>query len=97
VADFDGNGYSDFAVFRPSTCGWYFMDPDTQASAGLAFGTVGDIPVPADYDGDGRADVAVYRPETGYWYRLNSSDGSFTYRQFGEDGDTPSPASIQPR
>lgn len=96
VADLDGNGVSEFAVYRPSTGMWYTLDPVTSAFSAFKFGIAEDIPIPADYDGDGRSDVAVFRPSQSTWYRLNSSNASFTARAYGQTGDRPSPASIQP-
>jgi hypothetical protein len=59
--DFDGNGSSDRAVFRPEVGGWYIEGQTTQY-----LGLAGDVPVPGDYDGDGTTDAAVFRD--GVWY-----------------------------
>ncbi len=67
-ADFDGNGTTDFAVFRPATGRWLVKD-----IANTVFGVSTDIPVPADYTGDGRTDIAVFRPSTGEWFVLGRS------------------------
>jgi hypothetical protein len=86
--DYDGDGYSDFAVFRAGT--WYVMN--NWGTVTIAqFGLPGDIPVPADYDGDGRADIAVYRPSNGVWYIRRSRDG-FTSFEFGTATDKAVPA-----
>jgi hypothetical protein len=50
----------------------------------LAFGTSGDVPVPADYDGDGDDDVAVFRPSSGVWF-VNGGP----VLAFGTSGDVP--------
>jgi len=60
--DYDGDGTSDIAVFRPATGLW--------AVRGLTrayFGGMGDIPASGDYNGDGSTDFAVFRPEDGLW------------------------------
>jgi hypothetical protein len=66
VADFDGNGTTDVAVYRPSTGVWFVRNQFS-----VAWGASGDITVPGDYDGNGTTDVAVYRPSTGVWYVRN--------------------------
>ena len=81
VGDFDGDGLTDLAVFRPSTSTW-----DVRNVATVQFGAAGDIPVPSDYNGDGVIDVAVYRPSTGQWFVRNQ----FTV-QLGLPSDIPVP------
>jgi hypothetical protein len=81
LADFNGDGAADVAVYRPSTGMWYIS-----TLGDFHFGEPGDIPVPADYNGDGRDDIAVYRPSNGMWYI--STLGNFRY---GEEDDIPVP------
>lgn len=89
--DFDGDGRSDLAVYRPSTGSWV-MRLDGRADREVQFGISTDKIVPADYDADGKTDIAVYRPETGTWYIFNSSNGTFSYHFFGIAEDRPTPA-----
>lgn len=63
LGDYDGDGRTDHAVWRPSTGGWHV--PGMPA---VTWGRVGDLPVPGDYNGDGRSDLAVWRQATGFWY-----------------------------
>jgi beta-N-acetylhexosaminidase len=82
VHDYNGDGRSDLAVWRPSTGVWWVHGVVT-----AQWGKPGDVPVPADYNGDGRVDLAVWRPSTGVWW----VHGVVT-AQWGKPGDVPVPA-----
>jgi len=77
--DYNGDGSTDIAVFRPATGLW--------AVRGLTrvyHGVSGDRPVPGDYRGAGTTAIAVFRPGNGLWaFR----DVSRFY--FGMSGDEP--------
>lgn len=85
-ADYDGDGITDFAVYRGGV--WYRMMSSTNSYDVVSFGLATDIPTPGDFDGDRRTDISVFRPATGTWYFLNSSTGS-SAGQFGLAGDIP--------
>ena len=59
--DYDGDGTTDLAVWRPSTGTWFIRQSSTGYATSVSFqwGSSGDITVPGDYDGDGKTDLAV--------------------------------------
>ena len=85
--DFDGDGLSDFAVFRPSDSTWY-IEGSSRGFSSVQWGLPTDTLVPEDFDGDGRTDVAVYR--NGVWHILGSSEGYIAV-QWGLPNDIPVP------
>lgn len=60
--DYNGDGSSDIALFRPISGLWAVRDLTR-----IFFGGMGDIPASGDYNGDGTTDFAVFHPVTGLW------------------------------
>ncbi len=87
--DFDGDGISDPAIFRPSNGTWFITRSGSGVTDIAQFGLNGDIPVEGDFDGDKLADLAVFRPSEGGWYIRRSSNGTFITMAFGTNGDKP--------
>ena len=81
VADFDGDGFTDISVYRPSNGRWFI-----QNQGKTQWGRDGDLPVPGDYDGDGSVDIAIFRPSNAKWYIFGNSPV-----KWGAMGDIPMP------
>ncbi|MFC4209755.1 metallophosphoesterase [Pedobacter lithocola] len=82
-ADYNGDGKTDMACFRPDEGRFYFQD----GRMPVKLGQKGDIPVCGDWDGDGFAEVAVYRPSNLTWY-FNGLESM----KFGHKSGVPVPA-----
>ena len=89
--DYDGDGQTDFAVWRPAEGNWYVIHSSTDQTSVQQWGLPGDMPVPADYDADGRTDFAIWRPVDGRWYVIASATGTMMVQQWGLRGDVPAP------
>src|SRR5204862_4600631 len=95
--DYDGDGNTDIAVFRPNEGHWYVLrssDQQAQVTAwGAGYAPYNDVAVPGDYDGDGKTDLAVFRrglaPGGGTWLVKRSRDGQFTVKVWGLGTDVP--------
>lgn len=87
--DFDGDGFGDIAVYRPSQGLWIIQRSSDNSIIFKQFGINGDIPIDGDFDGDGRNDFSIFRPSEGIWFVEKSSDGTNFARQFGTGADKP--------
>ena len=85
--DFNGDGKTDFSVFRFTTGIWFTMPNGSNTFTATQFGADGDKLQPFDYDGDGKTDIGLFR--NGTWYWIRSSDNALQGAQFGAATDIP--------
>ncbi len=88
VADYDGDGTDDLAVFNNGN--WFHLNSNNLQVKHYQFGQAGDKPVIGDFDADGRTDYAVFRPSNGVWYIQQTAEG-FRAVQWGISTDLPVP------
>jgi hypothetical protein len=88
--DFDGDGMSDPAIYRPTDGVWWYGASSANGQPRpVRFGMSTDRVVAADYDGDHKADYAIYRD--GQWHVLGTATGYWS-TNFGMSIDIPQPA-----
>jgi hypothetical protein len=70
AVDWDGDGYDDISIWRPSNKSFFVRKRSNGATYPTkgAFGEETDVPVAMDYDADGKGDRAVFRPRTAQWF-----------------------------
>ncbi len=87
--DYDGDGKSDLAVFRPGTRGTFLVHRTASAAIQRSWGST-DTPVEGDFDGDNITDIASVRPDSSgrfHWYILQSSTNTIIEKIWGKNGD----------
>ncbi|WNG36806.1 hypothetical protein F0U61_26375 [Archangium violaceum] len=83
--DYDGDGRTDYALWRPADGTWNIISSATGARTTTQFGQNGDTPLSGDFDGDSKSDLAVFR--SGTFYVLQSSTGATSTVTWGSSGD----------
>jgi hypothetical protein len=75
TGDWNGDGYTDQGVFRPSEQTWYLnLDEDSEPEYRIRLTGMraDDLPVSGDWDGNGSSTPGFYRPADGSWHLRNS-------------------------
>ena len=81
IYDYNGNGTSDIAIFRPAPGLWA-----VRGVTRVYFGSPDDRPVPGDYRGESTTAIAIFRPASGLW-----AVRGVTRIYFGSSADNPVP------
>jgi hypothetical protein len=96
TGDFEGDGMTDLAVFRPADRNWYInFSSNNQTQTISNFGSPSDKLIVGDFDSDSKFDVTAFQadnpayPGEGVWKILRSSDSSLQILPWGLSGDIP--------
>lgn len=84
-ADYDGDGLTDVAIWRPSDGTWWIQKSASRAIEVSQWGLSGDVPMPGDFDNDAEDDLAVYRPSTDTFY-IKADGCDFSWALYVGDG-----------
>jgi len=94
TGDIDGDGRTDFFVFRPGTPARWFVLSRAGGFGQVAFGDTGSVPnddAPAlgDLDGDGRSDLIIRRTagNGSSFFHIRFATGAFSSVNFGNTAD----------
>jgi cytochrome c peroxidase len=87
--DFDGDGKTDVAIFRPGSGEWWWNRSSDGVVNATQFGSQTDVVAPGDFTGDGKLDHAFFRPSDGFWNVLRSENFTYYGFPFGTSGDVP--------
>jgi hypothetical protein len=88
VGDYDGDGKTNYAIFRESDGTWHYYSGGDNS---YQYGSTGDIPVPGYYSGASKVDDADFRPSNSTWY-IRPQGGTGYSQSFGSSGDIPVPS-----
>lgn len=96
-ADFNADGRTDRAFFRPADGTWHWRPSREDGGEGPEqvrwWGSLGDTPLAGDFDGDGMVDPAIFRPSTQtWWIEPSSGQAPMIVGAWGLEADRPVPA-----
>lgn len=86
--DFDGDGKTDYVLFRPSNVNWYIRGSVTGTISSFSFGNSTDIPMIGNWTTPTGAEAALFRPSNGTFY-VRLASGTVETVPFGTNGDMP--------